>query len=313
MARPLDYDVTATAYRRTWGELPQAVRSDIERRLGSAVVEARTQGSGFTPGLASRLTLADGRRAFVKAADDQTQPMFTASYREEIRKIGALPPAVPAPRLRWSYDADGWVVLCFDDIDGRPPRRPWRPIELAATLEAVTAMSQALTPAPELELPRWEDELGSFPGYWERVTPADVFGAHAAEAVELAHRGLDAGAGDTLVHCDLRDDNVIIGTDERVWICDWNWPVHGAVWIDLLTLLISVRGDGHDADAVLRNNPLTATVDPERIDAVLALLTGYVLGAAEEEVPPTSPWIRVHQRWYAGVLADWLAHRRGWR
>lgn len=312
MGRPLPVPTWATARRRTWGELPEAVRAQIEARLGAPVREATSQGSGFTPGFASRLVLANGTRAFVKAADDATQPDFATSYRDEIRKVSALPSSVPAPALRWSHDADGWVVLCFHDIDGHPPRRPWRADELASTLDVVTAMSQALTPAPDLALPGWEEELASFPAYWDRAT-ADPVGKHTATAVELAHRGLDAGSGSTLVHCDLRDDNVIVGTDKRVWICDWNWPVRGAAWIDLLTLLISARGDGHDAEAIVRSNPLTAGVDPERIDAVLALLTGYFLGAATGEVPATSPWIRVHQQWYGEVTADWLAQRRGWR
>lgn len=314
MGRPLPVPPWATARRRTWGELPQSVRAQIEARLGAPVREATSQGSGFTPGFASRLVLADGTRAFVKAADDATQPDFAASYREESRKVSALPPGVPAPALRWSYDAGGWVVLCFDDVEGHPPRRPWQHDELAATLDAVTAMSEALTPAPVgLQLPTWAEELAGFVGYWERFDPASLLARHTTDAIALAQRGLAAGEGETLVHCDLRDDNVIVGADSRIWICDWNWPVQGAHWIDLLTLLISARGDGHDADAIVRSNLLTADVDPERIDAVLALLTGYFLGAARGEVPPTSPWIRVHQQWYGEVTADWLAQRRGWR
>jgi len=313
MSHPLAVPVAATAIRRQWADLPEDVRRDIEQRLGSRVVRADSQGSGFTPCFASRLLMADGRRAFVKAADEATQPLFTASFREEVRKVTALPAGIPTPALRWSYDTDGWVVLCFDDVDGRPPERPWREEELTATLGVVTSMSGLLTPPPEdLELPSWQDEMADFTAYWDRTASTPV-GSHTTESAELAHRGLAVGAGDTLVHCDLRDDNVIIGTDGRVWICDWNWPVRGAAWIDLLTLLISARGDGYDADAVLASNPLSAGVDAERIDAVLALLLGYCLGASSEPVPASSPWLRAHQRWYAEVLIDWLTQRRGWR
>ena len=45
----------------------------VEERLGSPVVHAESQGSGFTPGFASRLTAADGARLFVKAASKQAQ------------------------------------------------------------------------------------------------------------------------------------------------------------------------------------------------------------------------------------------------
>ena len=80
-----------------------------------------------------------------------------------------------------------------------------------------------------------------------------------------------------------------------------------------MTLLISARGDGHDAEAMLADNPLTGGVAAEEIDAVLALLAVFFLGAKEAPAPETSPWLRVHQRWYAEVPWGWLADRRGWR
>ena len=51
-----------TARRLEWAHLPPQVRTLVETRLGSPVVRAESQGSGFTPGFASRLTAADGLR-----------------------------------------------------------------------------------------------------------------------------------------------------------------------------------------------------------------------------------------------------------
>ena len=45
-----------TAFRLDWTFLPRDVRALVEDRLGSAVVEAASQDSGFTPGFASVLT-----------------------------------------------------------------------------------------------------------------------------------------------------------------------------------------------------------------------------------------------------------------
>jgi len=313
MAHPTPVPIGATALRPAWDELPPEVRERVEQRLGSRVIDSISQNSGYTPGFASRLTLADGRRVFVKAADDATRAPFAASYREEIRKLQGLPAGVPAPRLRWSQDADGWVVLCLDDVAGRPPHRPWRREELSHTVATVTAMAQALTPAPKgLVLPSWRDELADVPAYWDRLHPAGLVAEHGEEIRALAQAGLDVG-GNTLVHCDLRDDNLLIDTAGRVWICDWNWPVLGAPWIDLLTLLVSARGDGFDVERILKGSPLTRGVDAGHIDAVLALLAVYFLGVKGDPVPKTSPWLRLHQRWYADVVCDWLAERRGWR
>ena len=46
----------------------------IEEILGAPVVAAHSQPGGFSPGLGARLVLADGRRAFAKAARVERHP-----------------------------------------------------------------------------------------------------------------------------------------------------------------------------------------------------------------------------------------------
>ena len=119
-------------------------------------------------------------------------------------------------------------------------------------------------------------------------------------------------AGDSVVHTDVRDDNILIRPDGTALVCDWNWPVRGAAWLDTLLLLIGPRGDGLDIDRVLAEHPLTRDVDPEHIDAVLALVAGYFLRSAGEPQPPTSPYLRDAQAWQGEVCWQWLCERRGW-
>lgn len=80
MPLPLAVPVAGSAVRPHWSDLPVSVRTRVEQALGAEVVEARSQGSGFTPGFASRLRLADGRRVFVKATDD-THAWMIDAYR----------------------------------------------------------------------------------------------------------------------------------------------------------------------------------------------------------------------------------------
>ena len=88
-----------TARRLEWPFLPPNLRAYIERKCGSPVVEAESQGAGFTPGFASVLTCEDGSRHFVKAASVKAQRLFADSYREEARKLRRCPTASrrPAP------------------------------------------------------------------------------------------------------------------------------------------------------------------------------------------------------------------------
>ena len=95
--------VGRTARRLEWPFLPPTLRAEIEQHCGSPVVEAVSQGAGYTPGFASVLVCDDGSRHFVKAASVKAQRAFADSYREEARKLAALPPSVPAPRLLWSH------------------------------------------------------------------------------------------------------------------------------------------------------------------------------------------------------------------
>lgn len=83
--------------RLAWERLPAAVRQGLQARLGSPVVHAATQPGGFSPGLAARLRLADGRRVFLKAAGPDPNPHTPALHRAEARITAALPPPRPAP------------------------------------------------------------------------------------------------------------------------------------------------------------------------------------------------------------------------
>ncbi|HET7517515.1 MAG TPA: aminoglycoside phosphotransferase family protein, partial [Actinomycetes bacterium] len=56
----------ATGERLDWADAPAWLRGEVEARLGGRVAEAVTQPAGFSPGIAARLRLDDGRRAFVK-------------------------------------------------------------------------------------------------------------------------------------------------------------------------------------------------------------------------------------------------------
>jgi hypothetical protein len=301
-----------TARRLEWPHLPPPERAGIEQRCGSPVVDAVSQGAGFTPGFASVLTCEDGSRHFVKAASTAAQRMFAASYREEARKLQALPAETPAPRLQWAMDGD-WVVLGLEYVESRAPRRPWRRPELDRCLDALEQVADLLTPAPDaLGLDPIADELDGWPESWDHVRATRDL-PHADEAAGLAASFAEGAGGETLVHTDVRDDNVLLTRDGRALFCDWNWPVRGAAWLDSLMLLIGPRGDGLDVDAVIEERRLLRDVPADHLDRFLALLCGYFLKSADDPVPPTSPHIRDAQRWQGEVVWGWLCERRGWQ
>lgn len=305
----------ATAQRPDWSDLPPEVRNWVQDQLGAEVVAAASELSGYTPGFAARLQLGDGRRVFAKIAG-WGKDWLLESYANEAVKRRMLPAAVPAPELLSDativIDSDAWQLLIFTEIDGRPPHRPWTDTDLAIAVNAVETAAQALTPAP-VGYP-WEpmsEALGGLdPGKEDMIIQR--FSEHGDEMRDLVTALPERCNGSTLVHCDLRDDNVIIGADGKGWIVDWNFPVLGKPFVDLVTLLMSARGDGHDVDAILAASPLTTADDKEAIDSLLADLALYYAIAAGGPQPDGSPHLREHQRWSGIVVADWLAERRGW-
>ena len=232
-----------TARRLEWPFLPPRLRAIIEGHCGSPVVDAASQGAGFTPGFASVLTCADGSRHFVKAASTVAQRMFAESYRVEARKLAALPVGVPAPRLLWSHDADDWVALGIEYVEARQPARPWLP---RSWTPPWTPWRSPLTYSPRLR-PGWSSTpsptrrpRGRRAGSTCATTRPHL--PHLEEAAALAARFAEATAGSAVAHTDVRDDNILLTPDGRALLCDWNWPVLGA----------AVAGHPDVADRALR-------------------------------------------------------------
>ncbi|WP_203338072.1 phosphotransferase family protein [Nocardioides limicola] len=303
-----------TARRLEWQFLPPRIRDLIAARCGSSVQSAESRNAGFTPGFASVLTCADGTRHFVKAASVKAQRQTAEAYAEEVRKLELLPAETPAPRLDWSHRDEDWVVLGFEYVEARAPHRPWVGEEVAAASQMLVAAAEVLTPAEGLGLSTFAEDFAQAAPLWPRIGAGhpELPPWQVAEAAALTARHVEVTAGDTVVHTDVRDDNLLVRPDGSVLLCDWNWPCRGAAWLDSLLLLIGPRGDGFDVEAHLREHPLLGEVPAEDIDTVLALLAAYFFTAADQPGPPNSPHLRRIQAWQRDVVWGWLGERRGW-
>src|SRR6476660_8782056 len=80
-----------TSRRVEWSAVPSSVRDQFETRLGSWVREAENQLGGYSPSLAARCRLGDGRRVFIKAVSREQNPKSPDSLRREINVSRQLP------------------------------------------------------------------------------------------------------------------------------------------------------------------------------------------------------------------------------
>jgi aminoglycoside phosphotransferase (APT) family kinase protein len=293
------------------------VRAALELRLGARVVEAVTQPQGFSPGLAARLRLEDGRRVFLKAVSEKANPDTPDIHRREGRILAALPATAPIARLLWSYDEMGWVALCLEDVDGRHPDEPWTERDLDLVIACVEKMSRDLTPSP-IQV----DE--AVPAFFRRTVNGWRIAVERGESrldawalrnldrlAELEGRAPDAVEGDALVHCDIRADNLLI-SDERVYVLDWPWARIGAAWVDLVVMAPSVTMQGGPQPEEFLTRLDLHGVTGAAIDAVVASLAGYFVVRALEPAPQGIPTVRAFQAAQGRVAIAWLHARLGW-
>jgi aminoglycoside phosphotransferase len=295
--------------RLRWDDLPAEIRAAIEHGLGVTVEGAESRQGGFSPGLASALTLDDGRRVFVKACSFARNAFSPLMLRREAEVLPQLPAAVPAPRVIWHHDDGEWVILAADMIEGRMP-------DARRFLQVAGALPDLLTPAPFAAVSVAEEYADEFQ-QWSTL-PEDWAPDRRAELVALEAGWAEASGGDTLLHGDLRPDNVV-ATADTFAVVDWSSVVVGVRWFDLLMALPSIAMSGGGDPEQLWSvqhfwlaHPLDQQADPEAVDAVLAAAAGFFLGRSLQPPVPLLPTIREFQYAQGAEVLRWLASRRGW-
>ena len=308
--------------RLAWPDMPARVRGEIERWLGGAVVRAATQPTGFTPGVAARLTVDDGCRVFVKGAGPEPNPATPAMHRREASIVAALPPDVPVPRLLWSYDEgkEGWIVLVFEDVEGHHPVQPWGTDDLHRVIAAMEDLSTLLTPSPlssatvgtagyifaERDWRRLRDEQPSRFDYldeWSR--------RHMQTLVEIEETIEKALLGETLLHNDIRADNILL-TPKDVWFVDWPHANVGPPWLDVVAFAPSVTMQGGPPpEEVISRHSATRTADSDAITAAVVALAGFFTHRAAQPPPPGLPTVRAFQDAQGVIARRWIAQRTG--
>jgi hypothetical protein len=313
----------ARGERLGWDTLPDGIQAAVEDHFQSTVEQAITQLGGFSPAVAARLRLADGRRVFAKAVGPEPNAESPCIYRAEAAIAAALPVSAPTPRLLWCLDDGGWVVLVFEDVEGSTPTVPWRPHELARVLQAVNDLAVALTPTPldvatmaarlDQQFHGWRHLQAAGGSYAERLTQTDPWaGRHLDQLARLEAEWPEAAGGDTLVHCDIRADNVLL-TAEGVVFVDWPWASVGPAWADLLMMLPSVAMQGGPAPWLLFDDqPVAAGAPAEAVTAVLAGLAGFFIWGSYQAPPPGLGTLRPFQHGQAVAAISWLRQRTGW-
>ncbi len=302
-----------------WNRVPEAVRAWAAGLGGGTPSAVRDLSGGFSPGATSVLEWP-GHAVFVKAVGSELNPDSPDLHRREAVVSAALPRSPRFPRLLDSYDDGDWVALAFDAVDGRPPRHPWEAGELTTVTDALTSLHRDLTPSPLPSLTPLGEYVRHMFGGWAQLaaTEAPPEGldewarAHRERLAELESGWPGACEGSTLVHGDVRADNVLLAADGVVFV-DWPHAAVGSAVFDVIAWAPSVvlEGGPPPEELLARHVPPVA-VDPDVITVLLAAVCGFFLERSLRPPPPGLPTIRAFQAAQGAVALAWLRRRTGW-
>ncbi|MFT4165898.1 MAG: aminoglycoside phosphotransferase family protein [Microlunatus sp.] len=304
----------AVGQRLAWAELPGEVRRGIEDVLGAPVIRAESQAGGFSPGTADRVRTSTGGRAFVKAVSPDQNPDSPDIHRREADYLAALSVSPRVPRLLGRYDDGYWIAIVMEEIDGTCPPMPWSSEHVEIAMSTLGSLAADLTPNPIPGLEPVSEGFSTLIAGWRRLRddpPAYLdpwVAAHLDELIALSESTLPCLDGDTVVHCDLRADNLLVRDDGSMVVVDWPWALSGADWLDRFMLLINIDlYGGHDVETLVTR--YLADVDPEQITGTLAGLCAYFIDAARQPPAPGLPTLREFQRAQGDSTLAWLRRR----
>ena len=220
---------------------------------------------------------------------------------------------LPVPRLWGTVERGPWFALVVDDVAGQQPELPWRDDQLGWVLDALDRLAAALTPAP-VPVPAVEQCLGTDFTGWRtlaRNPPDDRLDpwsrARLGELAALEATWAGYAAGDTLLHADLRADNLLV-TAEGVTVVDWPHACRGAAFADLVFFAPSVAMQGGpEPAALLARSRVGRQAGRDALTAVVCAVAGYFTERSLLPPPPGLPTVRGFQAAQAETTVRWLA------
>lgn len=312
--------VSETTYTRPgWGGVPFVVQIVLEQRLGTQVANWTSQSGGYTATLASRLELTDGGRVFVKGIP--VGHPLERSYVAEAHNAAALPEHAPAPLLLGTVD-DEWFLLVFEDVEGREPDLRPESLDLPAVLATIAELHGMLTPSPLPGLPTAQRTLGRLLTGWAQLSKRPPYDLdpwvwhNLDKLVAMESAWLPWADGDTMLHTDLRPDNLIYRpSDGKVLVVDWAQATRGAAWLDLAGLVPHLVQAGHsprDAERLALRGPVMSGVPAWAVTGFAVALAGYWSAASRLPEPIGALGLREFQATSATAALHWVAHRTRW-
>jgi hypothetical protein len=269
-------------------------------RLAGADVSSlrRIKGGGYAASFRALAELADGRTVFVKAGAEEVTSGF---LRDEQRVYASL--RGPFMPQLVGMDEEEPPLLVLEDLSAGHWPPPWDEHSIATVRQTLAAVAATTPPA---WLPPITDEAEFLLSGWSRIErdpePFLSLGICSAGWLEASLPVLRSEAesapiaGDSLLHLDVRSDNICLAERGAVLV-DWNWAHVGNPALDVAFWLPSLADEGGPG--------------PERLlpgaGGLAAAVAGFFGSRAGLPPPPTAPHVRAVQLSQLRVALPWAA------
>jgi hypothetical protein len=297
--------------------VPARVHDWVCEQLGAPVTDAVDQVGGMSPGCATRVATPEGRRAFVKAVGPELNPLTPDLFRHEARVLDHLgDDPLWAGSEAVLDEPGGWVALLLEDVAGVHPD-PDDPEQRDLVLAATDRLAARLAGrAGSLDITEAAEGLRRWGSAWDRLdeVPRDLLPRRVRDqssALRACYdRVVEAAAGGSVVHHDIRNDNLLVRPDGEVVFVDWGMSRRGPAWLDPLVARLEWV-DRTDFDVLVHRSPALRELGD---DLVTAFLAGFGAWLALRSLDPPAqglPTINAFRRRESSRALAGVARRLG--
>lgn len=282
----------------------------VEALLGARVVSTEpVHGRGYTHNRRERVRLDDGRSVFVKAAVDE----LSAGWLRLEHVVYAAVAAPFMPGFLGYDEKSGLPLLVIEDLSDAHWPPPWREGDIDQVRSTLDAVAATRVPDGLTSIGEWKAEwLSCWRAVRDDPEPFLATGVASREwlesnlpAVEAAAERAPVADGSSLLHLDVRSDNLAL-TERGAVLIDWNWASGGNPLLDLVAWAPSLS-----IETGMRPEDV---VDAEGVGEMAALIAGVWASVAGLPPPPTAEQrLRDAQLAALRICLPWACRRLGIR